>query len=833
MLKTTAQAYLQNLLVRIHNENLRQDVVHTTNSVMLRKRYRDMTPDDSFGLFDNYGTWVNTDARNLERLNIIKPMIKGVTAAITSANVKVNVQPRVADDSRAEMVADVSRAIRDLKTEEQWTHQMNEQIATEPQVAPGVFLQIDWNAHAKNNFVSSVDEWDEDESPGSSKGVCKQCGYEVEVNDEIIPDEMGMATTECPECGGEAEITEIGETEKMPVISSAKTFKSGNTETRVIPSSEVVMDAMGTQGGNIRAAKWMLHRYLVPTEELLAEYPEMENNIRGSSANFEWSYALRWQYTLQTGNDMPFRDQTQMVEDLKEVKDLYQIPRAYQHVRLTSDLIIGDPEKPRYIARTGQGFGDGLFNGKPLPEGTVLCFRMVGSLIIDVFPYDFRECFIYITFLSNPSAFKGLFLTEMLPIQNVVNYMWTVQVLHTRRNARTTKILNSGAFNPEDVEKDVVLTKEPFPYDQNINNSFGEIKAATLSDAPSQIINTALALAPQIGGVTPAMTGQSQPGETYSAVRQQKEMSMGQITPFSISIALAKTQWTLRQLKEAQEHWAEEDFLFLLKMNGEWTEEYIEAFLEANLDTDIICDYERGSEAPRNLLDREMALRQFIGDLSALTELSMTGSPLAKPELLENILKNIKQFTQIDVDVANSEIETRLADSRYDKICHIVEQMQIPPGTNPQALQIMAAQIIQLPDLVPSQYEEVGIEIEFFRDKISREKSKDSPNFLLVACCEAQIKALKMAGVVEGQENITAEMAVQAPAQEQQAQIAAQQQEAQAQQIAQQQQAEQGDKQAERQSMREEKLEDAKIRAMEREHESELRMKEQKTAKAA
>ena len=771
-LSISVESFIQNFLLRIGLENLRNDYTSTTNTVLLRKRYRDRTPDDNFGIFDNYGAWSAMDTSNLERMNIIKPMVKANTAAMVSANVVVDIVPRVTDDANAEMVADVARAIRDLKTEEQWTHQMNEQLATEVQVAPGAFIHTSWNDHAKNNFVSSIDEW-EDTDIQSSTASCPNCGYETQVQDDVIPDDDGQATIPCDNCGQQAPVTST-DISQMPMISGSKNFKAGNTQTVVIPSSEILIDSLGTQGGNIKAAKWMMHRYLAPMEELNTEYPESEDKIR-AGLNSDWSYPLRWQHALQTGNDLPFRDQTQMVTELREVRDLYLTPQAYQHVEVNTNFDIGDTST-RFTVAAGQKFTDAKFNGQPLEENATLCFRTIGNLIIDVFPAEFRDGqFIYTTFLSDPSSFWGNFLTEMLPLQDVVNYMFTIQIVHTRRNARTTKVGNSGAFNPEDFEKDLVLTKEPMPFDMDINHTFATIQAATLSSAPMELIKTVLEVTPSIGGVTPAMTGQAQPGETYSAVRQQKERSMGQLSPYSISIAMAKVEWTLRQLKEAQIHWTEEDFLFLLKMNGEWTEEYIEAFLGANLDTDIILDYEPGSESPRDLLERELALTQFISTLGQLAEMGQSGSPLITPELMGNILQQTKQLMQVNVDVANTDKELRLADTRYDKICHIVDQMPIPPNAPIAQLQQMAQQILLSPDLQPSEYEDVGSEIEYYKEKITRELTKDAPNFLKVAIFSGLIKAYKQAKVAEAQEDTTNQMAAQAPM------LAAQQQDAAAQ----------------------------------------------------
>lgn len=808
--------FVQDKLTRIEEQNQTLDRTLTVNSVLLRKRLRDWTADDAFSVFNNQtGNWKRVESRGLHSLNIIKPMIKATTAAVITADVKVTLEPRFVKDSKTEMAAEVCNAIKDLKTPEQWTSQLQELIATEPQIAPGVFLSVDWNPYAKKSYT--IDEWGEDEFEMGGKAVCKQCGYEME-------GVMDADTVPC-ECGGEAEVVEAPQKQKVDVVKDVKSYKSGDTRTRVIPSAEIVIDNRGTSGGNLKAARWMIHRYLTPLAELRTEYA----NCPGVAP---FCMPLDWQQALSTGQDQPSTKQTP--DDLVEVRDFYMTPQMYDLEELDESFTLDDGKATRFSVKIGQTIGEGVFNGQPFSEPPVLCIRTVGNVILDIFPADFREMFIYISFLSNPSMFWGLFLTEMLPLQDDVNYMYTVQMFHTKRNARTTKVLNSGSFDPEDVEKDVVLTKDPLPYDVNINNTFGIIPAVPLNNAPMELISTIMAVKGDIGGVTPAMQGAAAPDETYSAQRQQKEQSMGQLTPFLRSIALGKVSWTLRQLKEAQDNWSEEDFNFLLKLNGDWDDEYIEAFLNCNLDTDIIIDYEKGSESPRNLLDREMALRQFMQDVMALAQ--MTGQPM-KQDLADEILLRIKQFTQVDVDVANTEAEMRLADARYDKILALIDGMELPEGTPPEVVQLMAAQMVNTPDLTPSQFEDATTEIEFFKDKITSELSQDAPNFMLIACCEAQINMHLQVAVQMAARTAQMEMEAQAPLQEQQMQmqqeqVAAQQQQGE-QQMAQEKESRDSEMEFEREKMamsREDKLMDASLSMAQAEHAQKIAPKDKKNS---
>lgn len=748
------EGFTQERIRRIEEQYERLDIVLTTNSILLKRRMRSWTASDDFGVFNTHGVWKQIPAKGLHSLNIIKPAVKTTTAAILTAEIKLDVQPRFTKDQNAEMASEVARAILGLKNEQQWTDTLQAQIATEPQVSPGVFLHVAWNPYAESPY--EVEEWGDDESEMGGKSVCPACGTEGDAKTEV-----------CPECSAAMEMLEPAEKVAIPVVKDIKKLNAGDTITRIIPACEVLVDNLRTHGGQLDNARYLLHRYLQPVPQVKSEYP---NAPTGTA---DWSLPLRWQYTMETGQELlekgPFAD------DVCEVKDFYITPAYYGNEKMDDDFILkGEDGSVRFEVKRGQTLAEAKFEGQSFDAPPCLCVRVIGESIIDIYPADFRKEFVYIAFLHNPAMFYGLFLTELLPLQDAVNHMLTIQMRHTARNARTTKILNSGAFDPEDIEKDIVLTKDPIPYDAPIQNTYGMIPAATLSSEPMNLISLMLSTKGDVGGITPAMQGQSLPNEPYAAQRLQKEQSMGQLTPFLRSIANAKVEWGRQQLALIQQYWPEEKFEFLLDMNPEWDEEYIDAFLKANLDTDLILGYEPGSEAPRNLFDKELALRQFIQDVTMLAQLNPA---IAAPELINEILMRIKQFGQIDVDVQNTKAEQRIADSRMDKVKALIEGFNIPAETPPDALKIMATALVAgVPDLQPSIYEDPATQVEFYRDQMNRELAQDDPNFLLIACIEALIEMHEMKAVELAQKQQQMMLEAEAPMREaEQAQMMEQQ----------------------------------------------------------
>jgi len=734
-MKITIERYIADLLQRIKDQNERAEATLTANSVTMKRRYRDMTLSDALDSFKD-GYWTNIPKRNFYSMNIIKPTVRANTAAIVSANTKVDIEPRFTKDSETQMAADVAKAIRDLKLDEQWSEALLELIANEVQVAPGCFLRVRHDPQAYNPLRANVVEWQQSEFK-IGKFLCPACGFESN-------------SAQCENCGAEAEAVEEEGTE-IDEVSDVKEINPGNTVTDFISWAEVRIDDLNTQGGRLENARWLEHHYLTPSWQV------------GGSDNGELSYPIKWQLALQTGRDydgVAFSDRT--VDDWCEVRDLYLTPKMFSHLDLTAPFKLGEFEAEESLLEAS-------YQGQPIDPNNVICFRTVDSRIVEVFPCEFRSFdqeFLYISFLANPSSFWGLFLTEMLPLQDIVNYMLTLQVFHTRRNARTTLVYNSEAFDGEDLEKDIAPTREGFFSDMPIGQQFGIIPAVPLSAEPMQLINTVMQLKGDIGGVQPAMVGAdaSQQGyTTFSGQLLAKNQSMAQLSAVSASLARAKERWVKKQLVEAQQKWTEEEFMFLLKLNPDWTEEYIKAFIEANLETDLVIQYAPGSQVPRSLIEREMSLRQFSQDLMMLAQLDPS---LANSKLVTDILMQIRQITDVNVDIHDSEEQMHLTASRIDKVRQMIEGLQAEV-TDPMMLQQVVQQMMgSNPALHPFERENHDEAIRWLQEQLMNEGQADMPDQLYVACLKMMIEAHEGAQVAFAQKQMAMQMMAQAPMQD-------------------------------------------------------------------
>lgn len=809
---------------RMNGERLR-----TNNSVTLRKRVRNANDNDRLGVFSPItGAWTSDlNTNGIYSLNITTPTVRTNTSAMITANVKIDIQPRFIKDSTAQMAADVADAVIEQKNRLQWTTQLEELIALEQQIGPGVFIRVNHNPNVRRKHVVPEFEDQDVEMPGTA--ICSECGEETPVNGEL--DEMSVA---CGACGTMAVIEKMPTNVAVPVPTGLREFTTGDTQTKIIPFFEIRCDLGGTQGGDLTKAKWFEHHYIASLDELQVEYPEAADKIQGANTAGNMSYPLQWQQALKHGNIIPIdTSSATWVVEQREVRDIFLTPAMYLNVEMTSPFTLADDKgKERFSVEAGQTLADAKIEGKVPDEPLVLCFRMVGTTLIDVFPCDFREEFTYVTFMADPSTFWGLFLTDLSIMQDIVNQMLTLQMYHIKRNAITSIIYNSSAFDPDAFKKDLIPTADTLPPDVPIGNTFSIVPALRMSGEPMEMLQAVMAMKSDVTLTTPALMGQAQPNEPYHAQLLQRQSALGLLAPASISKATAKVHWAKQQLKLVQKYWTDEDTAEYLKLNGGWTDDHIEAFVNCDFDNDLLISYAQGSEIPQSQVEREVKLQKMLSDMMGLAQAM---PELIKPEMLNEVFLELTQVSGLDIDFNNTESDNRLAEARYDKILEFVETApeeveiggQMMPSSEPQVAQLAAQMFLSQPDMQPQIWEGHQTQVEYYADKLRNECAKEVPNNLLITVLNGIIMLHLQSQVKLGQLQTGMQMEIQAPAmqaqeqqQQQQMQLEAAKGEDEAAQADAEKQQAQADAQAQRDHELQLKTMDMAGRQAEREHKS-------------
>lgn len=751
-------AFVEDFLRRVRSQSWWLETQLVNSSVILRKRLRDLNDDDRTGAFappSAGGGWVSIDQSGIYSWNIVKPTIRANTSSLITARVKVTAEPVSIKNAKAEMASQVNNALIEDFEQSQWTGELQEYVANEQQLGAGVFLQTKVNPYRERRH--NIKQWEQQESVTPGEALCPNCGNVTLVTEEVIaPD--GLASVVCEQCGSEAMIVSMPETDTIDVETGYEEFSTGTPETKAFPFWEFYIDPIGTSGGNLDKARWFEHHYAAPLDELQLEYPDSAEEI--AAASFDWGYGLRWQYALETGRRNYDDMMTDQVIDLRCVSDLYLTPSMYLNHPLSADFELKSKDgKIRFSVKKGETLDKGRFEGKPFKKAPTLCIKTVGISIIDIYPADFKKEFAYIGFLSNSSTFWSLFATELITLQDVVNYMLTIQMYHIRKNAITSIIYNAEAFDAEAFGTDLIPTKNTVvPFDTPINTTFSVVPALPLGE-PMQMLQATMAVKGEISSVQPAMVGEAQPNQPYAAQLLQKQQSLGLLSPASLSTARGKVKSVKQYIRLRKELWTDEDTAEMLNRYSDWTEEHIDAFLETDIDTGLRIDFVQGSEIPQSLIEREMKLRQSMQDLMMLAQMN----PAAiKPEAFTDILLEILQAGNVEIDLTNTESDLRIAEARYDRLLTMLSEQ--PERTdNMEWNQAVAMQIAQMPEFQPMIIEGHATIINFYAEKTRQALAKEVPDYLLSTCLYTLIQMQQQSEVALAQHQAQLQMAVQAP----------------------------------------------------------------------
>jgi len=473
-MKQTLQSFINTIADRIVAQSRRSERLLVNDSVTLRKRFRNLNDNDRCAAFSSVtGAWMSDfDTQNLYSVNITKPMIRANTSAMQTANVKIDIAPRFQKDTRSQLAADIANAHIEQANRLQWTSQLEEYIAMEQQMGAGVFIRTFHDKTKKRTHKLPKWESIEVEMPGMA--VCGECGSETPAEgdvEEMIP---------CGQCGGVAMIESMPTTSDIDVPTGYEEFTLGQTETDAHPFFEFRVDDLATKGGRLEKAKWFEHHYLQALDELQLAYPDSKDAIQGDQ--MDWSYSLKWARTLAQNRIAPSETVEESVVEEREVRDIYLTPSMYLNHPVSEDFSLKDAKgNVRFAIKKDQTCAEAEYEGKTPSEPPVVCFKLSGTTLLDVYICDFREEWSYATFLSNPSAFWGCFSYEIVALQDIVTYLVSLQFHHIRRNAITSIIYNKGSFDPESFGKDLIPTKQNLPYDIPIDSQFGILPSLTLS----------------------------------------------------------------------------------------------------------------------------------------------------------------------------------------------------------------------------------------------------------------------------------------------------------------------------------------------------------------
>lgn len=734
--------------------------VQTT--VSLTRRFRaGPNLSDAIGFFVRGGTgaWrgdsLDDDLPPMKTINIVKPTVKNNMSALSSARVAVkneaaNKQPSLRG------AANVCDGITKFLDEDEahWSGNLESRINQLSQTGYGYFIQTIHNPKKQSPHHAVTQDWQESEMSMPGEYACGNCGargpFDAQSDADQIP---------CPKCKSPSEVVKPGETAKVPMPNHPEPFNPGDSETRVSTCLEHRIDERRSQAGNMMLADWFEHHYLVTEENLEADFPGFDF---GQAS--DWSYSLKWKWALETGEDV-FANSNYESEDYRkryERRDIYLRPDEYE-TRI-------EPED--YTLRDGQGNvvfeikrGERLMDKQP--EG--FCYSVVSEKIA---PYwrlvDFRREWSYGCYMPDANSFWGQPLVELLQLQDDWNNLYTIQNQHLERNSINQITYNAMVYDADSWEQDLVPTAEGWTQPDNVDlgHYAKQIQALPLTGV-TEGLKFLFQILPYVGGAPPETIGMRPPGtDTYHAQALRKQQSLGQLQPPGESKANCKVAAYRNHYKIAQDTWPEERFQYLQTRYGEeWKPDDIEAFLNADLDRDVVTSFIEGSEVPTDLIQKRMDMEQVISKYIEVKQI-----PPA------DIMRQYFDLMGIDYDMGGIEADNRLADARYEKIKQGLQVLgargvssaptmapdpqsgQMVPGPS-----LLVQGVMAHPGLQVKPRENHEEHINFYVAKEKALMSDELPNEPLIECCDIMIQRHEEAEVAQTQNAGAMQVARAAP----------------------------------------------------------------------
>jgi hypothetical protein len=740
-------------------------------AVTMTRRFRGRTISDRFGRFSRNGTgqWVGDQNKaqverlaNMRHLPIVKPAVRANMAAMVTAKVRLRVEAGT-KDPRASGAAGVAEGVlRYLDGHrDHWDERLEGRIAQMCQLSWGYFIRSRHNPRKAGERTTEQDGWEQETETLPGEAACAACGWGGMFEGDIVADEAsGLPVTVCqnPECGGTAEVVEEPREQEISVP-AYKERNAGASETQVVSSYNVRIDERFTQGANLDAAHWFEYHYLAAEEELEADNPGLEVGTPS-----EWSYPLRWQRALESGDDGCIKWTKQFAGSCEEheVREISLRPEAYRN---------RGPERQVFVWKDGRG--------EPMmtPEGEPVLYLKAGESLIDKYPdgfrfrvadgkllpgrpeepgicpHDFRREWKYGGYMPDAFSFWCHPATELETLQNDANNYYTIDAMYRERHGRNNLAYNGQAFEDEAWETDFTPTKQGFDLgeDGDIRKQFAQVQTPSMPHA-LEGLNFLFEIAPTVGGPQPAAVGAPSPGEPYSAQLLQRQSSLGLLALSQQSKANVKVGWGQDQVRLAQKWPRERLELVRSRFGREWKDQDVEAFVNCDPDRDLVFSYVQGSEIPSLPVEQDLKYREFMTGLANLA------AAIGRPEIitLEMIARGA-ELAGVDLDIGDNDADRRLAESRLGCIREGLKKNAGLPPEEAVAVTLGHPRLRVLPK------EHHQTHIDFYADQERALQTEDAPDFPLIECLEGMILRHENKGV-ENTQNVNADgVAGQAP----------------------------------------------------------------------
>ena len=714
-----------------------------------------------WGYVNDKCQWIDYEKRQGEVThtdNVYQPHVQTALMEMTRGSTALSFSYAVPNSRKGGLVANVSETL--YKKERRKTFDVPKtQQENLSLLLNGVayrYTYFCWNTDAKQKNPV----FGEREELGESVEVCAQCMKPKAGTSEepAMPmPEMGEAMAEpmaetdspttdlCPNCGSDEFKTISAPTSNAQVITGYENGKSGC-------NGWVSPDPLGIthylHATSPKESPYWLWKQGVLRDVLQAQYPDIPISKEGIKSR---ELAQKFEYQSGTPNVQDLMGDRQADSTMTEFEQGWFDLPLYQHYVLKKAVKLRNGMEIPAGTKLGEAFPDGLYIAKN------------GKIILDLWNENKCDKWTASPYVTRKGTMIGAGTSIALDKQDMLNDVGNLIMASVMNDAYPKEFVNATYLEPENIPNSpterAVITNLP-EGGKIVGNVIDRLPAAQLSP-DAYALTEAISGSIQMGMGTFSGNQAGAPDlkavqNTASGFLAWRNMTVGRFAPMlEMKADCLDKQQAMQFLKNIQKHYTPEQWE---KYKGDFGAEAVKAFLECDLDDDLIIEVVPESFMPQTNTDRQAKFMAFAEFITAM-QMSPDNELAAEMADVLGIPKSLVSF-DAEYSAAMQTIDSFkvIADMIAEEIGDIPTfNLQDPTAAQMAQLIIMEADAEISPEM--DAHEPM---IEAYLDWWNKDEGRSASN-VLKAAVSMRVQEHKQAVVTKTQNDQMLMMEAQAP----------------------------------------------------------------------
>ncbi|MBX3288364.1 MAG: hypothetical protein KF855_03370 [Acidobacteria bacterium] len=749
--------FLRGVAKQVKEESEAESVKYRLRSaIKMLALHREATTQDRYGFWQG-DIWSYSPAFEKLRggVNIFQALIRGAEANFTQATPRLDIKAN-RSDFRGLATEKVARGLYEILHETQWTEK-NQQALFYAMILKMNGFVISRMRPQAGSVTTAIPQFEESEIEIGGRYQCLEC-YEVGQFDS-------QAEMACEYCGSEQLLVmDEPEIETLNLMSGITNEPVGMPEIIVADIFDVSMDDSANVSGDMSKCQWVEYRELVHKSELKRLYPHLK-----CEEKTEWSYATRLKEAFKRCEYGECYPSSERDRDTYELRHIWVSRNKYEDYVAPQTVKIG-----KFILKRGERLADRC------PDNLVM--GLAAGQIAFIEPENHAYVIKSAVWLSDGISNYGLGASSGIGLQRKVDYLDNLAVEGEARSLSGSIIYDGQAIDGNRLEGQNlnVPLKQDFQLNGSpIRNFFEEVRVSGLSLQSLGYLQGQMDAMQKVMGVPDVTLGEDTSSDkTASGQQLRSRNAVGLLIPAKKSEAHLMEGWLNDQLHLVQRFMPPDAIQQFASFYGEeWTDDEVQAFLEADMDREIRISYAEGTEVPETRDQKQIKLRQDIAagfvPMSPAIQAKLIRESGYDDEVFDaanynsNLAIGRKRWDWVKDQVkANPELE--MGFEFYEaQLTDPVSGMRMVDEMNNPIPNPLAQQFLTAPELQVNKHSEDHAQQGEYWKARQREAvaGLNDTSKLLVAICDGMITAHIMAAMEMQQKGMMLEHLAMAPAQ--------------------------------------------------------------------